>query len=136
MDLASLEIGDRVPDLVTEPITREQLERFADASGDHNPIHLDDAAARAGGLPGIIAHGMLNMATLGRLLTRLVPQSAIRGFSTRFLAMTFPGDTLTLTGMVAGKTADAGTRTLTLDLEARNQNGETILKGTAEIALR
>lgn len=46
----------------TIEITREDLRRYADASGDHNPIHLDDEAARALGLEGVIAHGMLTWA--------------------------------------------------------------------------
>ena len=45
----------------THRITRDDLRRYADASGDHNPIHLDPGAARAVGLPGVIAHGMLVM---------------------------------------------------------------------------
>ena len=42
------------------PVTvpRELVKRYADVSGDHNPIHLDDAAAEAAGFPGVIAHGM------------------------------------------------------------------------------
>ena len=43
-------------------ITREDLRRYAEASGDHNPIHLHDEAARALGLPGVVAHGMLTSA--------------------------------------------------------------------------
>ena len=43
-------------------ITREDLSRYAEASGDHNPIHLSDAAAQALGLPGVVAHGMLTSA--------------------------------------------------------------------------
>ena len=43
-------------------ITREDLRRYAEASGDHNPIHLRDDAARALGLPGVVAHGMLTSA--------------------------------------------------------------------------
>lgn len=46
----------------TVSITRADLRRYAEASGDHNPIHLDDAAARALGLEGVIAHGMLTWA--------------------------------------------------------------------------
>ena len=44
------------------PITREDVRRYAEASGDHNPIHLSDEAARALGLPGVVAHGMLTSA--------------------------------------------------------------------------
>ena len=43
-------------------ITRDDLHRYAEASGDHNPIHLRDDAARALGLPGVVAHGMLTAA--------------------------------------------------------------------------
>lgn len=46
----------------TLPISRDDLRRYAEASGDHNPIHLDDAAAQALGLPGVVAHGMLTSA--------------------------------------------------------------------------
>ena len=46
----------------TLAVTREDVRRYADASGDHNPIHLDDAAAQALGLPGVVAHGMLTAA--------------------------------------------------------------------------
>ena len=44
--------------------TKEQIAAYAEASGDHNPIHLDDDFARSVGLPGLIAHGMLQMGLL------------------------------------------------------------------------
>jgi acyl dehydratase len=47
-------------------VTRADLRRYAEASGDHNPIHQDDAVARSVGLPGVIAHGMLTMALAAR----------------------------------------------------------------------
>jgi acyl dehydratase len=50
----------------TVTLTRADLAAYAAASGDSNPIHVDDAAARAVGLPGVVAHGML---TLGRAMT-------------------------------------------------------------------
>lgn len=53
--------GDPLP-ARTLPITREDVRRYADASGDHNPIHLGDDAAVALGLPGLVAHGMLTSA--------------------------------------------------------------------------
>jgi acyl dehydratase len=49
----------------TVTLTRADLIAYAEASGDSNPIHVDDAAARAVGLPGVVAHGML---TLGRAM--------------------------------------------------------------------
>lgn len=55
------EPGEPIPGRTLE-ITREALRRYADASGDHNPIHLSEDAARALGLPGVVAHGMLTSA--------------------------------------------------------------------------
>ena len=54
-------VGDLLPNRRLE-VTRADLRRYADASGDHNPIHLDDAAAQSLGLPGVVAHGMLTSA--------------------------------------------------------------------------
>ncbi|MBA3021635.1 MaoC/PaaZ C-terminal domain-containing protein [Propionicimonas sp.] len=53
----------------TATFTRESLARYAGASGDFNPIHYNDAAATALGLPGVIAHGMLTMGTALRVVT-------------------------------------------------------------------
>jgi acyl dehydratase len=47
-------------------VTRGDLVAYADASGDHNPIHQDDEVARSVGLPGVIAHGMYTMALAAR----------------------------------------------------------------------
>ena len=54
-------VGDALPSRDVE-ITRADLRRYAEASGDHNPIHLEDGAAQALGLPGVVAHGMLTSA--------------------------------------------------------------------------
>ena len=56
-----LSVGDELPARHVE-ITRADLRRYAEASGDDNPIHLRDEAARALGLPGVVAHGMLTSA--------------------------------------------------------------------------
>jgi len=50
-------------------VTRADLVRYAGASGDFNPIHWNDRFAREVGLPGVIAHGMLTMALVGRAVT-------------------------------------------------------------------
>ena len=134
-ECSNLSIGDRIPPLTVGPIGRTQLALFAGASGDHNPIHLDDEAAREGGLPGTIVHGMLNMAFLGRLLTQWVPQQQIRRFSSRFVGMAFPGDEITCLGTVASCDASAGENCVTLELVAQNQSGEVLLKGLATICL-
>jgi acyl dehydratase len=131
----ALEAGDALPSLVVAPVTRLQLALFASAAADPNPIHVDDAAARAAGLPGAIVHGMLTMAFLGRLLTRAVPLTAVRALDGRFVAMAFPGDTITCTGTIAGKSIEEGERRVAIDLVARNQRGEPLVTGKAIVAL-
>lgn len=134
-DFDDIKVGDAIPETTKGPITRTQLALFAGASGDHNPIHLDDEEARKGGLPGVIAHGMLSMAYLGQLLSNFVPQRNIRAFDARFVAMTVPGDSITCRGEVAGKRREGGEDILDLKITAVTQKGEVVLDGTASIAL-
>lgn len=60
IDVATLATGEVVAER-TVHLTRTDLVRYAGASGDFNPIHYNDAAAAAAGLPGVLAHGMLTM---------------------------------------------------------------------------
>jgi acyl dehydratase len=107
---ASGTIGDRAPDHALEvdgrpplvaisyPIADDQTVRYADASGDHFAIHLDDDFARSVGLPGRIVHGLCTMALTGRAVLDAAGVSdphAIRRLAVRFSAPLFPGDTLT-----------------------------------------
>ena len=131
----NVQVGDTLPELVKPPIDRTQLALFAGASGDHNPIHLDDERAKAVGLPGVIVHGMLNMAILGQLLTGWVSQMQVKKFSNRFAAMAYPGDTVTCRGKVTDKKTENGENLVEVEIEAVNQNGATLLAGNATISL-
>jgi acyl dehydratase len=116
----------------TWEVTREQISAYAEASGDRNPIHLDDDAARAAGLPGVIAHGMLGMAQLANFVVAYAgDHRRLRKLRCRFAGMILPGDTITFSGHVAGE-AEGLVR---LELEAANQRGERVLtKALAEVA--
>ncbi|HEY3196005.1 MAG TPA: MaoC family dehydratase [Candidatus Dormibacteraeota bacterium] len=106
--------------------TREQIAEYAEASGDHNPIHLDDDFARSVGLPGLIAHGMLQMGILAVVASEAAGgKESLRRLSCRFAGMVEPGDTITFTAEPAGPGK--------LDLRAVNQRGEAVLtKASAE----
>jgi acyl dehydratase len=65
-------------------ITRADLVRYAEASGDHNPIHQDEAVARAVGLPGVIAHGMYTMALAARAVSGWFPGAEVVSLGCRF----------------------------------------------------
>ena len=106
--------------------TREQIAAYADASGDRNPIHLDDAFARSVGLPGLIAHGMLQMGIAATVAAEAAGGPAnLRRMSVRFAGMVVPGDEVTFTAQASGEGK--------LDVRALNQRGEPALtKATAD----
>lgn len=131
----SVQVGDTLPSLALPPITRTMLALFAGASGDHNPIHIDIDFARAAGLPDVLAHGMLSMAWLGRLLTLWAPQRDLREFGVRFTAMTHVGERITCTGRVAKKLERDGERLVQVEVKATNDAGEVKVAGEALIAL-
>jgi len=130
IDWATLQPGDTLPPLMLPPLTRHTLALYCGASGDHNPIHVDIDFARAAGLPDVIAHGMLSVAWLGRLLTNWVPQQAIRRLDVRFVAPTQVGERITCTGRIVDKSAT----TVRLALQTANESGTVKVSGEAEIA--
>ncbi|HEY4027775.1 MAG TPA: MaoC family dehydratase [Candidatus Dormibacteraeota bacterium] len=102
--------------------TEEQIAAYAEASGDHNPIHLDAEFARSVGLPGVIAHGMLQMGLLARVAG---DPGRLRRLSCRFAGMVRPGDTVTFRGEE---------REGRVQLTALNQDGQPVVtKATAEL---
>ena len=132
---ADILVGAELPPLALPPLTRHTLALYCGASGDHNPIHVDIDFAKAAGLPDVIAHGMLSMAWLGRLLTNWVPQTDIREFSVRFAAMTQVGEAITATGRVTEKLERDGQTLVRLDTQTTNADGQVKLAGAALIAV-
>jgi acyl dehydratase len=126
-------VGREIPAEAFLPVTAAMLKEYAAASGDSNPIHLDESVARASGLPGIIAHGMLVAAWIGERAVRFARVSGLESdlklkeFSTRFRAMVFPGDVISIGGSVKDSSLDG----VTLELQARNQKGEITTTGIA-----
>jgi len=85
---------------VASSVDPDQALRYAEASGDANPIHVDDAAAQAVGLPGVILHGMCTMALCGRdVVDELAggDPTLLRRLAVRFYRPVFPGNDLVTT---------------------------------------
>jgi acyl dehydratase len=125
--------GTVLPELRKEPITKMQLVKYAEASGDHNLIHTDDETARRVGLDGVIAHGMLSMAFLGQYLCWLFGPEAVRRLRVRFHAIVRPGDTLTCCGLVKDVNARDAGRRVRLDVWVQNQRRDRVTAGDAEV---
>ena len=68
----------------TYAITRADLVAYAEASGDHNPIHQDEDVARSVGLPGVIAHGMYTMALAARAVEEWFPGAEVVSLGCKF----------------------------------------------------
>lgn len=130
-----VKVGDDIPSLTTQPISRTTLALYAGASGDHNPMHIDIDFARKAGVPDVFAHGMLSMGYLGRILTGFVPQKQIRSYGVRFSAITQVGDAVACTGKIVEKFEADGEKRVKLALQAANQKGVVTLVGDAVVAL-
>ncbi|MFE6667963.1 MaoC/PaaZ C-terminal domain-containing protein [Streptomyces sp. NPDC057697] len=137
--LSTAEAGTALPELPEQHITRTLLALFAGASGDHNPIHIDADAARAAGLDDVIAHGMLSMALLGRLLTEWVPVGDLLSFRVRFSAPTPVHARLRCTGVVKAveeAVAESGVpRRARIGVTVRIVDGPLTVRGEALVRL-
>ena len=131
-----VEVGTELPSLSVD-LQRVNLVRYAGASGDFNPLHWNQRFAQAVGLPDVIAHGMLTMATAGRVVTDWVGDpGALLEYGVRFTRpVVVPDDdagaTLEISGKVAEKRDDG---TVRVDLTATFA-GSTVL-GKAQAVVR
>lgn len=131
MTVQLLPVGTELPPLKIEPISRVTLALFAGASGDHQPSHLDIDAAHAKGREDVIAHGMLMMAYMGRMLTNLVPQHKIRSYRARFVATTPVRAEPTCTGHVVSVHDGLATFELAITLS----DGTVVVRGEAVVEI-
>lgn len=125
-----LAVGSALPPVVKQ-ITQEKIGRYADASGDHNRLHIDPEFAATTQFEGTIAHGMLLLGYISEMMTAAFGSRWIeRGrLKIRFRAPARPGDTITTAGSV---TAVDGRR-IACDIECKNQAGDVLVSGQAEV---
>ncbi len=126
--------GRELPSL-SKALTQEKIDRYAGASGDRNPIHVDPTFAAATPFGGTIAHGMLLLAYLSEILTAAFGRAWLSGgrLKVRFKGAARPGDTLVVRGRVE-RTQDEGRRVFAA-VECLNQAGEVLVAGDAEVRL-
>jgi acyl dehydratase len=130
-----VKVGDEVPPLVKGPIQQIQLTRYAGASGDFNPIHQDDEFAKAAGMGGVFAHGMLSMGFVAQAVTDWAGAGRVHKIGVRFAALVRLKDTVTCRGRVVATSQKDGVNLVELDIWAENQKGEKVVTGKATVAL-
>jgi len=115
----SVTVGDSLPTITIENVSRPDFVRYAGASGDFVPLHYDQTFVEAAGIPTVFAQGMWTAGCLSRCLTDYAGAGNVRRFRVRFARQVWPGDTLTCRGKVTGKS---------------EKNGEKLIEGEVETA--
>lgn len=119
-----------LPILTKSPVTRVQLSQYAGASGDFNPIHIDEKFAEKSPLGGVIAHGMLSMGFLGQYVEQLAGDDCeVQMFKVQFRSIVRPGDTITCESEIIEVTEEKAVFTI----KAKNQKNEAVVIGKATI---
>lgn len=130
-------IGEELPG-ATHVVTREDVKAYADASGDQNPLHQDDEAARAAGFPGVIAHGMFTMGHLASAIAAWAGDAgALARLRVRFRAPVFMGETIVIGGRVKDLDPERGTATLDVWVKVEREGTVEwpIRRGEADVRL-
>jgi len=124
-------VGDSAE--ITKKITEADIQAFADVTGDHNPIHLDDEFAKSTRFGRRIAHGMLTASLISSVLANKLPGegSVYLGQSLQFVAPVFPGDEVT--ARVTIKQIRDDKPILKLETICVNQHDETVIRGEATV---
>ena len=129
-----IQVGDEGP-VVSHTLGRTDLVKYAGASGDYNPMHTDEVAAQAAGLPSVFGHGMFSMGLLGRALTDWAGPGNLVNYRVRFTKQTWPGEVLTSRVVVTGKRKEDGANLVDLECSLANADGEVKVSGEAVAAL-
>ena len=127
-------VGDELDERTLPPVTRSQLVRYAEASGDHNPIHTSDRAAEEAGLSGIIAHGMLTAATMGLPFSPYLEHGYVKELKVRFSGMVYLGDEISVGGNATGAVETAEGRLYDFEVHAR-KGEDSVASGTASFVV-
>lgn len=129
-----MKAGDELPPL-SRKVAREDLAAYAEASGDRNPLHLDDAFARSVGFPSVIAHGMFTLGHLATALRGWAGQGEILGLRAQFRVPVFPGETIVARGTVRSREGDRAILDVWVEVERDGTIEQPIRRSEAEIRL-
>jgi acyl dehydratase len=128
--VADLKQGDRIPEYRITP-DKYLPHRYAGASGDFNPIHIDPEFAKAVGLPGNILHGLWMMAQVARGAAELAEGDprALKRLSVQFRGMGFPEQEL----LVSGTVEEVANGRVVIDMVAAQGDNQVIRNAQAEV---
>ena len=126
--------GDVLPS-VEKSITQERIERYAEAAGDFNPIHVDEEFAAQSQFGGRIAHGMMIAAIISEMMTAAFGQAWHESgrMKIRFRSPVFPGDRIEATGAVESVRPCDDRVEIVCTVQVTKDSGETAISGDAAV---
>ena len=124
--------GNTLP-VVQKVISQELIARYARASGDQNPLHLDQEFASTTQFGGIVAHGMLTLAFISEMLTLAFGRSWLESgrMKVRLKAAAYPGDTVLTHGEIVKKESGPGGSCVECSIGLTSDRGEELINGVA-----
>ena len=146
MSIKDLKVGEQLPSR-SKVVTQERMTKYSDmlfstVSGKRQSsgknIHTDADFARAQGLPGTVADGMISTAWLSAMLVEFFGQGYLRGgkLTTTYTKPVYAGDKLTLKAIVQEKVPEGSVMRINLEVWCENQKGEKVTVGTASALVR
>ncbi|MDP6501552.1 MAG: MaoC family dehydratase [Dehalococcoidales bacterium] len=135
--LLEIREGIELPGL-KKRITQQNINLYAEASQDFNPVHVNEEFARKTPLGGTIAHGMLILAYVSQMMTDAFgPRWLVAGkLNVRFKAAARPGDTMTVGGRISRIKEDEGQTIISCDVLCSNDEGEPVISGEASLVVK
>ena len=130
-DITNIIVGHEIPEVIIEPLQQQDLIKYAKASGDYNPIHLDKNFANNIGLDNVIVHGMLIMAHLGKSIASSMTIPYLKHFSVQFSSITTLGEKLICSGQVIKIEKDKEKKIISLNLKVLNLSNDVKILGRA-----
>ena len=129
-----LKEGASLP-IIKKNIVQDNIDRYAKASGDFNPIHIDADYARKTPLGGTVAHGMLILAYISQMMTDAFGHDWLSGgrLNVRFRAPARPGDIITISGTIRRIEKSDGFQMIDCNVLCSNQNDEPVITGDARV---
>jgi 3-hydroxybutyryl-CoA dehydratase len=137
LKLSDLQIGLALP-VLQKQITQADVNLYAKASRDFNPIHIDEEFAKKTPAGGTIAHGMLILAYVSQMMTDAFGKSWLSGgrFNVRFKAPARPGDAGTVQGKIEKIKDETEQVLVNCAVQCSNQKNETVITGEAIVRIK
>lgn len=136
LQLSRLTEGMSLPRL-ERVVTQQDINLYAEASKDFNPVHIDEEFARKTPLGGTVAHGMLILAYVSQMMTAAFGRSWLAGgrLNVRFKSPARPGDSLTVTGSISRIERKEGQTLVRCEVVCQNQKGDSVIVGEASVRM-